>query len=179
MTTRDFLKPALVSPSVKLATQASSTFVALVPALARMLPSDDVVSSLAHLFWFVPSTGYFYALGTRHALEECIAWSVSFLVVVFMWIVILSSHEMAARLGSVKLPLLRRLLILLLPAGMVIFWLCPGMLHDFSSPKYGAVNRLIDTNVVARGIFFYCMTLFSAFTALVARMVFARDRRGA
>ena len=44
----------LFSPSVKLAMQAACAFVALVPALVDVLPSDDVASSLAHLFWCDP-----------------------------------------------------------------------------------------------------------------------------
>lgn len=167
----------VASLPVRLAMQGACAFTALVPALVRYLPSDDQVSRLAHLFWFVPSSDYFYALGTRHALEECVAWGTSFLVVVLLWIAILASREVAARLARVRLPLRRRLLILLLSASVLLFWMSPELMHDFSGLRYGGVDRLIDTNVVARGIFLYCMTVLNAMMACVPRLVFSRNPR--
>ena len=144
--------------------------VVLMPWLVSSL-SPDQLHRLASLFKFLPSSDYFYSIGTSHAMEECIDFGIV-LVSAFLFsglMIGLASTRGALRKARAKRPVRPRdrLVFLALSLLAAYPWIAPGyVINDYSGASIGLVSRLIDTNVLARGIFFAMLLVFAVFSIL-------------
>jgi hypothetical protein len=148
-------------------------FLVLVVVMPWMVStlSAEQLRSLASAFKFAPSSDYFYSIGTPHAMEECIDFG---LVLVSAFLFAGMAVGSRSTRGSIlkaraRRPIrLRDRLTFLAMALLAAFpWFVPGyVINGYSGASVGLVSRLIDTNALARGVFFAMLLLMAVFCIL-------------
>ena len=169
-------RPAGTHLPVRFANTLLLVLLALVPAMAADLPSRDQVVRLADLFWFVPGSGYFQALGTRHALEECVALGATFVTALILLATLLATGQVSATLLRIRarggLRWRDRGLLIAFFLLVAFAWRQPAaLLHDDAVSVSWSLTHLIETNVVVRGlccVALALLTFFGAFSLIAA-----------
>jgi hypothetical protein len=125
------------------------------------------------------------ATGTPHGFEECVDLGVVFVSAIAGALILGVRHVRHNRMGDVrvdrKLHFGQRLIPVLFTLLIAFPWFAPlAALQDYSGVKTGAITRLIDTSLLARGIFCAVWLIASVFALVcVAFMTFgARKQPG-
>ena len=116
------------------------------------------------------------AIGTPHAYEECVDLGVVWISVVAVTVLSGARYVQRRRRGQVRVDrsfrLGERIVPVLLALMFTFPWIAPTFaLHDYSGTKTGAITRLIDTNLLARGVFCAALLIGSAFALLLVAFV--------
>jgi hypothetical protein len=155
---------------MKLVARLFLILVVLMPWLVSTLPRDQLLW-LASLFKFVPSSNYFYSIGTSHAMEECVDFGVVLVSALLFSGIMLGSASTRSALRNARARrtvTLRDRLVFVGIALLAAFpWFAPGyIMNDYSGASVGLVSRVVDTNVLARGLFFAVLLVMAVFSIL-------------
>ena len=116
------------------------------------------------------------AIGTPHAYEECVDLGVVWISAVAGAVLLGARHVRRRRAGPVRAArsfrLGERFVPVLLALMFTFPWIAPTFaLHDYSGAKTGAITRLIDNSLLARGVFCAALLIGSVFALLLVAFV--------
>jgi len=139
-------------------------------ALSTQLPPAHI-RLLASITSVLPGSGQLSSVGSQLALEESIDLAIV-LVSAVLWSVLIVSNapsRLAIQRARARRPIrIRdRLLFLAFVLLTAFVWVEPSyVLNDRSGAAVGMLSTLIDTNALARGLFFAMLLLMAVFAAL-------------
>ncbi len=183
---RSFNPPAAgAPPEPGIASLCAWIYLALI-ALMPWLLATQTPPALLHRWalMFEPLLGLdqLVATGTPHGFEECVDLGVVFISAIAGALILGVRRVRRKRMGDVhvdrKFHFGERLIPVFFTLLLTFPWLAPvATLHDYSGVKTGAITRLIDTSLLARGIFCATWLIASIFSLLCVAFITFGSRK--